>query len=200
MEHPQQITGQGGTRWRRFAAVMVPTVFVVGIMGAGIAGGAVPVSFAVSGSTFKVTASHLHGTNFVQYGSVAVDKSGTQHLVAESGIESADLTNLCQSVAVPGTGGALNLLLKAGNGGTPAHASDMIIDMTQLSGDATFTNINIGQDASTLGGPKGSGGLAGGFGQRSDVVDITNLSQTAYATSAGTFTLPGLALGFGASC
>ena len=200
MEQMQEKTGLGGTRWRRFAAVMVPTVALVGALGVGIAAGAVPVSFAISGSTFKVTADRLEGQNFVQYGSVAVQKDGTKHIVAESGIGSADLTNMCQVVAVPGT--PLNMVLKAGGGGTPAHAEDLIIDMTDLSGDATFTNINIGQDASTLGGPAGSGGLAGSFGQRADKVVITGLSQTAYATSAGTFSLPGLTLGFttGAGC
>jgi hypothetical protein len=200
VEDTQEKAGLGGTRWRRFAAVMVPTVLVVGALGVGVANGAVPVSFAISGATFKVTADHLHGTNFVQYGSVAVEKNGTQHIVAESGIGSADLTNMCQVVAVPGT--PLNMVLKAGGGSKPAHADDLIIDMTDLAGDATFTNINIGQDASTLDGPKGSGGQSGTFGQRADVVDIDNLSQTAYATSAGTFNLPGLTLGFttGAGC
>ncbi len=205
MQHKKFKAG-GGTRWRRFAAVMVPTVVVVGALGAGIANGAVPVSFAVSGSSFKVTASELDGTNFVQYGSVAVEKNGTQHVVAESGITSADLTNLCQSVAVPST--PLFLELTAGDGGTPAHADNLIIDMSQLSGDATFTNINIGQDASTLNDGStstvkgqtishtGSNGLAGTFGQRADLVKITGLSQTAYATSAGTFTLPHLSLTF----
>jgi hypothetical protein len=194
VEQTQDKAGLGGTRWRRFAAVMVPTVLVVTALGAGIANGAVPVSFAISGSTFKVTADKLDGTNFVQYGSVAVQKDGTQHIVAESGIGSADLTNMCQVVGVPGT--PLNMVLKAGGGAKPAHAEDLIIDMTDLSGDATFTNINIGQDASTLGGPAGSGGLSGSFGQRADHVVINNLSQTAYATSAGTFELPGLTLGF----
>jgi hypothetical protein len=185
---------------------MVPTVVVVGALGAGIANGAVPVSFAVSGSSFKVTASELDGTNFVQYGSVAVEKGGTQHIVAESGISSADLTKLCQSVEVPST--PLFLELTAGDDGTPAHAENLIIDMSQLSGDATFTNINIGQDASTLNDGStskvkdqtishtGSNGQAGGFGQRADLVKIMGLSQTAYATSAGTFTLPHLSLSF----
>ena len=194
MEQKQEKQGLGGTRWRRFAAVMVPAVVVVGALGAGIANGAVPVSFAISGSTFKVTADRLDGKNFVQYGNVAVEKDGTKHIVAESGIASADLTNMCQVVAVPGT--PLNMVLKAGGHGTPAHASNLIIDMTDLSGDAVFTKINIGQDASTLNGPAGSGGLAGSFGQRANHVVITGLSQTAYATSAGTFSLPGLTLGF----
>ncbi len=194
MDETQEKVRLGGTRWRRFAAVMVPTVMVAGVLGAGIANGDVPVSISISGSSFRVTADKLDGTNFVQYGSAVFEKNGTPHIVAVSGIDSADLTNMCQVVAVPGVN--LNMVLKAGGKGTPAHATDLIIDMTDLSGDATFTNINIGQDASTLNGPSNSGGAAGSFGQRADHVVITNLSQTAYFTSAGTFTLPGLSLGF----
>ena len=74
------------------------------------------------------------------------------------------------------------LKLTAGGGGTPAHADNLLIAMTQLSGDATFTNINIGQDASTL----STKAQVGGFGQGADKVVIKNLSQTAWATTAGT--------------
>jgi Family of unknown function (DUF6230) len=190
-----KVATEGGTRWRRFAAAIVPTVVIVGALGAGIASGAVPVSFAVSGVQFKVTADQLTGTDFVQYGSIVQQKDGTPHAVAVSEIGSADLTNLCQSVAQPTPIGTVVLKLTAGGGGTPAHADHLLIDMTQLSGDATFTNINIGQDASTL----SSKAQAGGFGQGADKVVIKNLSQTAWATTAGTFTLPGLNLGLGNS-
>ena len=194
MKDPKVAT-EGGTRWRRFAAAIVPTVVIVGALGAGIASGAVPVSFAVSGVTFKVTADQLTGTKFVQYGSIVQQKDGTPHAVAVSEIRSADLTNLCQSVAQPTPIGTVVLKLTAGSGDTPAHADNLLIDMTQLSGDATFTNINIGQDASTL----SSKAAAGGFGQGADKVVIKNLSQTAWATTAGTFTLPGLNLSLGRS-
>jgi Family of unknown function (DUF6230) len=197
-DHPvtdQKVTTEGGTRWRRFAAAIVPTVVVVGALGAGIANGAVPVSFAVSGVQFKVTASQLTGTNFVQYGSIVQEKNGTPHAVAVSEIGSADLANLCQSVSQSTPIGTVVLKLTAGSGGTPAHADNLLIDMTQLSGDATFTNINIGQDASDL-SPRGAPGT---FGQAADKVQINNLSQTAWATTAGTFTLPGLNLSLGST-
>jgi len=190
--NPKETT-EGGTRWRRFAAAIVPTVVVVGALGAGIASGAVPVSFAVSGAQFVVTASHLHGENFVQYGSIVQQKNGTPHAVAVSEIGSADLTNLCQSVDQSTPIGTVVLKLTAGNAGTPAHADSLLIDMSQLSGDATFTHIDIGMDASDL-SPHGA---PGGFGQAADVVDIDNLRQVAWATTAGTFTLPHLNLGLG---
>ena len=189
----QKVATEGGTRWRRFAAAIVPTVVVVGALGAGIANGAVPVSFAVSGAQFKVTASHLHGTDFVQYGSIVQQKNGTPHAVAVSQISTADLTNLCQSVDQSTPIGTVVLKLTAGDNGTAAHATDLLIDMSQLSGDATFTHIDIGQDASDL----SPAGAPGGFGQSADVIDVDNLRQVAWATTAGTFTLPHLSLSLG---
>jgi hypothetical protein len=189
----QKVATEGGTRWRRFAAAIVPTVVVVGALGAGIANGAVPVSFAVSGAQFKVTADHLHGIDFVQYGSIVQEKNGNPHAVAVSQIGDATLTNMCQSVAQSTPIGTIVLKLTAGDNGTDAHATNLLIDMSQLSGDATFTHIDIGMDASDL----SPAGAPGGFGQAADVVDIDNLSQMAWATTAGTFTLPHLNLGLG---
>jgi hypothetical protein len=182
----------GRTRWRRFAAVLVPSVAAATLLFVGVANGAIPASIAVSGTTFKVKASELDGTGFVQYGGFAVGKDGTQHPVAVSGIKSADLHDLCQSVVIPNT--SISLVINAGKDPKrPAHADDLMIDLTQLNGDATFTNISIGQDASTLNkGPDGAQGIAGLFGQQADGVTIKNLTQIAWSTSAGTFTLNGL--------
>ena len=184
---------RGRTRWRRFAVVTVPAVALAGAIVFGMANGAIAASFAVSGSTFKVSADKLVGDGFVQYGGLAVDKAGNQHPVAVSGIKSATLTNLCQSVVAPG---GISLVIRAGTqAGNPATATNLIIDMNQLSGDATFTNIDIGVDASSLTkGPDTAKGQPGGFGQQADSVTITGLRQVAWATSAGTFTLNGLDL------
>ena len=200
----------GRTRWRRFAAVLTPAVAAVGLMVAGIANGAVPLSFAVSGSTFKVSADTLDGTGFVQYGGFASqpgartvtvggltipDPSDSRnHPIAVSGIKSATLTNLCQSVLVPGT--PFSLVIRAGrSAGSPVTATDLMIGMTSLTGNATFGNIAIGQDASTLtGGPDIAKGLPTGFGQQAQSVHIDHLQQVAWSTSAGTFTLNGLDL------
>jgi len=191
----------GRTGWRRFAVVMVPAVVAAGALVVGMANGAIAASFSVSGSTFKVSASRLEGTGFVQYGGFIAEKGGNpnnpfdpkNHATAVSGIASAKLFDLCQSVKV--TGLPLSLVIRAGRGGTPAEATDLLINMTQLSGNATFTNIVIGQDASTLdkAGPNAHG-LAGQFGQQADAVVITDLKQVAWSTTAGSFTLNGLDL------
>ncbi|HKD97085.1 MAG TPA: DUF6230 family protein [Micromonosporaceae bacterium] len=178
---------------------MIPATLAVGAVGVGIATGTVPVTFAVSGAQFVVTATHLHGDGFVQYGSIVQEKNGTPHAVAVSEITSADLTNLCQSVAQSTPIGTVVLKLTAGDAGVKAHADGLLIDMTQLSGDATFDTIKIGVDASVL-SPLGA---PGGFGQSATSIDVDNVRQVAWATTAGTFTLPHLNLtlgGAGSGC
>ncbi|MEW2384940.1 DUF6230 family protein [Micromonospora sp. NPDC047707] len=183
----------GRTRWRRFAALMVPATAVAGAIVFGMSNGAIAASFAVSGQTFKVSATELRGNGFVQYGGIAEEENGTKHPVAVSGIRDAKLYDLCQSVKVPGA--PVVLTINAGGGGKPATASELLIDMDLLEGDAEFKNINIGQDASTLtGGPKGATGEKKSFGQQSDTVVIKNLRQVARSTHAGTFNLTGLKL------
>jgi hypothetical protein len=185
---------QGGTRWRRFAILAGASTLAVGGIIFGMANGAIAASFAVSGQTFKVQASKLVGTGFVQYGGVASEANGkANHAVAVSGIKSADLYDLCQSVKVPGA--PIVLVIKAGGNNNPAHADDLLIDMDSLSGDATFGNIHIGQDAATLdaAGPTAHG-APGAFGQQATDVTILNLQQVARSTSAATFKLTGLNL------
>jgi hypothetical protein len=197
---------QGRTRWRRFAAVLLPATAIAGAIVIGMANGAIAASFAVSGSTFKLSADRLEATGFAQYGGFASENGARgsgqpvpdmsdprNHPVAVSAISSATITNLCQSVLVPLPGAPIVLRIEAGGGGSPAEATTLLIDMEQLSGNAEFTNIQIGQDASTL--TKGGGrGLPGQFGQQADRVVITNLRQVAWSTSAGTFKLNGLNL------
>lgn len=191
MKDLQESPVQGRTRWRRFAALMVPSVAVAGAVLFGMANGAIAASFAVSGQTFKVSATKLEGRGFVQYGGLAKENGAAQdptkaHPVAVSGIASAELHDLCQSVKVPNM--PVVLTINAGGGGSPATATDLLIDMESLEGDATFENIKIGRDAGDL------GGQAGAFGQSADKVVITDLKQVARSTSAGVFTLNGLKL------
>lgn len=183
---------QGRTRWRLFAAVVVPAFVAVGAIGAGVANGAIPASFSISGQQFKVSADRLDGTNFEQYGgSLTKATGGVPIPVAVSEIEHATLTNLCQSVATPTPLGTIVLQIRAGTvAGSPAEADHLVIGLTELSGNAVFHEIKIGRD----GGELDSGTPNGSFGQSADSVEITDLHQKAYSTSAGTFTLRGLSL------
>jgi hypothetical protein len=188
----------GRVRWRRFALIAVPSLVATGAVLGLTAGGALASSFSISGQQFQVSADSLTGTGFQQFGTVDQEANGTPVAVAVSEIGSAKITNLCQSVVTsfPFGLGTYTLKITAGTGSTPVSASSLIIDANQLSGStATFHNINIGQDASTLNAVPGAPtGTAGTFGQQSSDISISNLQQTAYSTSAGTFTLPGFGL------
>lgn len=199
MKDPQGNLVLGRTRWRRFAIVMVPALAVVGGLLYGVSVGAFPSQFNVSGQQFKVSADELRGDGFIQIPGWDEKTDGTRLPVARSVIDEAELDNLCQSVAIPpGVIGALFpgidtivLRIEAGGGGDPATASNLVIGLTELSGDATFTNIQIGNDAGEI---SGEPLLNMQFGQRADRVVIEDLRQSTFSTSAGTFTLNGLNL------
>ncbi|MEU7901453.1 DUF6230 family protein [Actinoplanes sp. NPDC049118] len=192
MKDAQGDPADGRTNWRRFAvAVAVPTA-VAGALVFGMANGAFAATFAVSGQSFKISADRLEGTGFAQYGGTVETADGRSIPVAISGIASARLYNLCQSVKVPNL--PVSLTIRAGrDSDSPAKATNLLIGVSELSGDAEFTDINIGQDASTLGlGGKDAHGKRGDFGQEAKQVTITGLTQSALSTTAGTFTLTGL--------
>ncbi|UXY22557.1 DUF6230 family protein [Streptomyces cynarae] len=190
---------RGRVRLRRAAVMAVPATAIAAGLAIMTAQGALGVQFAISGMAFTVTATDLNGTGFEQFGGLdTLDKDnplretvGDEVAVVTSVIKNATLTRLCQSVDLGGS----YLKITAGGGKDKVVASDLTTDSTQLTGDADFTNIEIGNDAGTLNkaGVKGPHGV---FSQQSDTVHIANLRQTNYATTAGTFKLPGLKLSF----
>ena len=187
---------QGRVKWRRFALVAVPAVIVAGALIGLTAEGAIASSISVSGEQYLITASKLTGTGFEQFGGQVAGTSGTQPVII-SAIHSATLTNLCQSVSI----GPITLHLTAGGGGTPVTAQNLVVDASGQTGSrAVFHNISIGLDAGTLNEDPGADGASGGFGQQADSMEIDNLVQHTWLTTAGTFTLPNLNLGFGGSC
>ncbi|NEB06060.1 DUF6230 family protein [Streptomyces sp. SID13726] len=203
---------RGGTRWKRFAVVMVPSVAAAACVGVGLAQGALAASFSVSGQQFKVHVDKLHGDGFAQYGgidtvytSTAGDKQ-TQVPVAISSFDDATLTKMCQSVktTIPVINKTFYLRLDAGGDpNKPVTAHNLYIDMSQLDADAKFTNIDIGvalKDKTRGPAVKDTAStLPGGFAQQAESADLTNVDQTAWATSAGTFALSGLSMKLGTS-
>lgn len=194
--------GRGRLNRRRFFAIMVPSLLGAVALVFMTTQSILAVSFSISGTPFTITASQLKGQGFEQFG--VLDHSVLKVLpghtnqipLTANAIRSATIKNLCQSVSI----GGLTLRITAGTGSTPVSASDLVVDADQLSGNAKFTHINIGQDASTMTAVPGITGPAGDFGQQASTVTINNLRQHAYATTAGTFTLPDFSLSFGGSC
>ncbi|GAA2945545.1 DUF6230 family protein [Kitasatospora cinereorecta] len=190
---------------------MVPSVVATAAVGVGLAQGALAASFSVSGQSFKVSTDRLVGEDFVQYGSVAVGKdlkgNDAAHPVAVSGFNKATITNMCQSVVTPNLPfglGSVSLELNAGTDPKkPVQATNLYLDVAQLDADATFTNIDIGVAAGSLkkadrpgsiGIQPGTAANPNGFAQRADKAVLTDVKQTAWATTAGTFKLSNLSL------
>ncbi|MET9512084.1 DUF6230 family protein [Streptomyces flavidovirens] len=195
---------RGGTRWKRFAVVMVPSVAATAAIGVALAQGALAASFSVSGQSFKVSAERLEGKGFFQYGGMAegTDLEGNKaaHPVAVSAFKTAEITKMCQSVVTPNVPvfGNISLQLTAGGNGTPVKAENLYLDVEELGANAEFKNIDIGVAAGKA--TKGPGIQPGtranpyGFSQQADEAVLTKVKQKAWATTAGTFKLSGLSM------
>ncbi|MEV0961308.1 DUF6230 family protein [Streptomyces sp. NPDC049910] len=201
---------RGGTRWKRFAVVMVPSVAATAAIGVGLAQGALAASFAVSGQEFKVSTDSLTGKGFAQYGgvdmgykNVAEGDEQVLHPVAISAFKDASIRGMCQSVVtdVPLLG-KITLKLKAGGGKEAVRATNLYLDVTELDADAEFKNIDIGVAAKNTDDPDIGKGPAvkdktimqNGFAQQAEEVTLTGVKQKAWATTAGTFKLSGLSM------
>jgi len=209
MTTPETVPAAGGVRWKRFGGMIAITGVVTAGMVALTASGVLAANFSISGMAFTVTATNLHGDGFEQYATLdnMIDNSpnagdtGGQLVLIVSAINQAQLTNLCQSVSL----GGINLKITAGDNGNKVQARALVVDSDLITGDADFNNINVGQDASTFDkvtDPATGKTIKGGegvFGQQADTVDINNLRQNNYATTAARFTLPHLRMAFTSS-
>ena len=209
MTTPDNVPAAGGVRWKRFGGMLALTGAVTAGLVALTASGVLAANFSISGMPFTVTATNLHGDGFEQYATLdnMIDNSpnagdtGGQMVLIVSAINQAQLTNLCQSVSL----GGVNLKITAGDNGNKVQARALVVDSDLITGDADFQNINVGQDASTFDkvtDPATGRTIKGGegvFGQQADTVDIDNLRQNNYATTAARFTLPHLRMAFTSS-
>ncbi|MGW4208535.1 DUF6230 family protein [Lentzea sp. NPDC004789] len=185
----------GRTRWARFVGVLGIGAVGAGALLFGMSQGALAASFAVSGSNFKVGADSLTGKGFVQFGGVDAG-AGQVHVVAVSGFKSATLDKFCQSVFVPNMPivGDVTLRITADSVGGMS-ADNLVVNLTDLSGDLELGAPDIGVDASkTTKGPDGLRGLPGSFGLQADTAKITGLKQTAWSTTAQTIRFKGMNL------
>ncbi|MFE0589910.1 DUF6230 family protein [Micromonospora echinospora] len=191
---------EGGVRWRRFFPMLLGTGVLSAAMVLLTAQGVLAAQFSISGLPFTVTADRLDGTGFEQFaaldhmveGSPNEGDTGGQVVVIVSAIDRAELTNLCQSVNM----GGMVMKITAGNAGKPVKARTLVVDSDSIAGDADFSNIDIGQDASTLDKVPGVKGGIGIFAQQADTVVIEDLRQNNWATTAAAFTLPHLRMSF----
>lgn len=190
---PEQHEGNGGTRWRKFALVAVPGFVAAAVLGGMTTQGLLAASFAVSGDSFKMSADSLEGNGFSQYGDVANSVDGSARPVGLSTVNTAELDNLCMSSLWDLPIGEATLVINAG-ATNPVQGTNLVIDIEQLQGDAEFSAIEIGRDASTLDKAEGGQGPAGGFGLQSDSITVSNMELTTWAVTSGSLRLSGLNL------
>lgn len=196
-----QSTGLGRVRWRRFSAILLPTIFAALLLLMLTAQSVLAVSINISGRPFTVTARVLQGQGFEQFGILGPPATGLsgendQIPLAVTAMRSATISHLCQAVDI----GGVSMIITAGNGSTPVTATNLVVYADRFSGNASFEHLTLGQDASTLHEVPGVQGPAGAFSLHATSVTISDLRQHAFATTSSSFILPGFQLRFGGSC
>ncbi|MGK5544309.1 DUF6230 family protein [Streptomyces sp. URMC 127] len=180
---------RGRTNWPRFAlASFAATLLAAGTATVTTAAG-IPMSFAVAGSPFTVTAHRLEATGATQFASFRKDAQGVGRAAAVVGVRSARISGLCQSAVARTPLGPVTLVIRSGSD-EPVRAENMVLDLSHLSGDMTFGSVEMGRDAATL-RASGATGLAGTYGQQARTLTVDNLRLKAWSLTAGTFSLAG---------
>lgn len=192
----------GHTRWGRFAIAFLLPMVAVGVIGSSLLTGVLAATLSVGGIPITLKVPELRGESLGAFGNAAPVINGDKQ-VATAGIGNATISGgLCAAIEVPvPILGGFTILLDSPEDKT-ITAKTMVLDVTQLKGDLSATNLVIGRDASALsrGGLKGP---VGSNGIQSDVVTMSNLEGTAYSLSAGSLTVQGLSIdlaGKGAGC
>ncbi|MDH6126540.1 DUF6230 family protein [Kitasatospora sp. GP82] len=191
----------GGTRWRRFAAVLLPSMAAASAVAISLAQGALAASFFISGEEFKTAAGTLTGEGLSIYGMVDVTRNGDHIPVLVTGVRSATIEALCQSVVIQvPVLGPYTLRLTGGEDGTPARVKNLFLDTSvQRASQAVLHNVDLGIAAGSLTTGEISRGDRespffdpNGFALQGTSATLTNVRATGVAASASTIDLPGL--------
>ncbi|CCB74791.1 DUF6230 family protein [Streptantibioticus cattleyicolor] len=169
-------------------------VTAVGAMAIAMAHGALAASFAVSGTSFQVSSGRLTSAGLASY--VATDHAtdGSGHPVALLGLGRAVLSDICQAVTVKTPVGDVVFKLTAGGRAGQVTADRLVIDGSDLVGDAYFGTAQIGRDASALDQVPGVHGKAGDFGLQAGRISVAGVRSHAWSATGGDFRLKGLRL------
>ncbi|MFJ9864378.1 DUF6230 family protein [Streptomyces sp. NPDC101165] len=190
----------GRTRWRRFAAILVPSVAACAVLGIAMGQGVLAASFLISGKEFQVTADTLTARGFSSYGMVDVTRQGKLVPVLVTGSRHTTITALCQSVLIEVPVLGVQTFRLTGGDERPVEASNLFLDTTfQSAGQANFRGLDQGIAQGEIAkGPINPGDRHSrffdpdGFGQQATSVSLTDVRLTAVALTAGTFNVPGL--------
>ncbi|MFI9645109.1 DUF6230 family protein [Streptomyces sp. NPDC052040] len=192
----------GRTSWKRFAAVLLPSVLAAAVLGVGMAEGALAASFFISGQRFEIAADTLRGRGVSIYPLVDITRKGTLVPVVVLGFRHADISRLCLSVELPVPGLGPYTLRLTGDSGRQVEAANLFIDTTSVTADrSTADDIDIGVAAGSIHkGPIDPGDRNSRFfdpdvfAQQARSVVLTDVRAVSVAASAGTLNIPGLDL------
>ncbi|MFG2883514.1 DUF6230 family protein [Streptomyces sp. NPDC048297] len=190
----------GRTRWRRFAAVLVPGVAACAALGIAMAQGALAASFFVSGQKFQISADSLTASGFSLYTMVDMTRKHEAVPVLVTGVRHASVSGLCQSMVVDLPVLGQYTVRLSGGEERPIEASDLFLDVTaESAGQANFRDLDIGiaQGSLTTGPVRPEDRSSRLFdpdlpAQQARSISLTNVRTTAIAVSAGSFDVPGL--------
>jgi hypothetical protein len=175
------------THWRRFVFVYLTVIALAAGTIATTTAAAIPVSFAVAGNPFTVTAQRLTAEGATQFAAFRQDATGHDHPVAVVGIREAKISGLCQSAVAHTPLGAATLVVRS-DADRPVRAHDMVIDLSEVTGDMTFESVEMGRDAATL-NRSGVAGPTGIYAQQARTLTITDMRLEAWSLTAGMFSL-----------
>ncbi|MFD4867834.1 DUF6230 family protein [Streptomyces sp. NPDC058412] len=189
------------TRWKRFAAVLVPSVVAAAALVLSMAQGAFAASFFISGDQFRISVDTLRAKGLSLYGMVDVTRRGKPVPVIVTGARSVEITGLCQSVLIPiPVFGPFTLLLTGGGQGNPATATNAFLDAEVLAAsNATMDNVDIGVAAGSLTTGKVNPGdenskffAPNAIALQGTSATLTDVRATGVAANMGSITLPGM--------
>ncbi|ROO85333.1 hypothetical protein EDD29_2876 [Actinocorallia herbida] len=184
-------------RPRRFAAVLVPSLALGGVLAAAVGQGALAASFAVSGRDMKVSADRIEGTGYVTYPSVARSADGTEHAVTVLAVKTARVRALCQSSVLDTPLGRYVLRLSAAPDGPPVRVSDLALSATSIDADLGFTSLQLNRDAASLDAVPGYSGAPGHYGIQALGFAVTNVRVRSWSVFSSSIHVKGLRLAVG---
>jgi hypothetical protein len=164
----------GRTSWRRFLAIVVPTVAAAMGMLHGIASGAVQVSFA-SAAPFRVTVERIDATGF---GFTPGISPQNEALAIRTSLADATITGMCQSqtVELPVVGPVTTKVTAR-----TVHATNLVIDAHSASGQLNLEKLVIGSTGQVT-------------GYHSDTALLEKVTIEAGSATAGTFAVEGVSI------
>ncbi|MFV2175864.1 DUF6230 family protein [Actinomadura sp. LOL_016] len=184
-------------RLRRFLVLFVPATGSLAVLAFGMAQGALPASFAVSGRQMKVSADELSGQGFDLYRAVVHSADGDDHPVLTLTMRSARVVGLCQSAAVDTPLGRYTVRLSAKDPARPSRVHGLSISATDVDADVDFRSLLLNRDAGGLGADAPTTGSPGDFGVGADGFVVTNVRADAWLVAGGSFQVTGLDVSFG---